>query len=93
VNKIDTICADIGRKCASDVSSTVHRNISLMDDTRGAMIVAMYGAAAAFGAATGSMGAFLGRDGDITPEIVDEMWTAFIRPMILGELAKDTPDE
>jgi len=79
---------DIGRKCADDVAAAIRRNVALMADRRGKMIVASYAAATAIGAANGAFAAFMDRPAAIDEKFVDQLWGEFIRPMVLGELSK-----
>ena len=79
---------DIGRKCADDVAAAIRRNVALMADRRGKMIVASYAAATAIGAANGAFAAFMDGPAAIDEKFVDQLWGEFIRPMVLGELAK-----
>ncbi len=83
----DEILKDIGRKCSDDVAAAVRRNIHLMGDRRGKMIVATYGAAAAIGAANGAFAAFMDGPDEIDAVFVDKIWAEILRPMILGDLA------
>lgn len=77
----DYIIKDIGRKCASDTSSAIHRNISLVDDPRAAFIVATYGAALALGIASGALGAMIE---ETDPEkLADALWDR-LRPMVVS---------
>lgn len=82
----DQIVADIGRKCADDVAGAIRRNMRLTDSQREAMIVSAYAAAAAIGAANGAFAAFMNGPGDIDAAFVDQLWSEFLRPMVLGEL-------
>jgi S-methylmethionine-dependent homocysteine/selenocysteine methylase len=83
------IISDVGKKCADDVSAAIRRNMQLADGAREQMVVGMYAAAAAIGAATGALGAFMGRPSTLTAEQVDEAWSGILRPMVLGEFAGD----
>lgn len=83
----DHITQDIGRKCASDVGDAIRRNIALMNGKREAMIVSAYAAAAAIGAANGAFAAFMDGPQVIDEKMVDQLWTDFLRPMVLGELS------
>lgn len=85
----DEIIKDIGRKCGDDVSAAIRRNMLLMADQRGAMIVATYAAAAAIGAASGAFAAFLDGPAEVDAATIDEMWTEILRPMVLGQNAGD----
>lgn len=77
---------DIGRKCGYDVGDAIRRNMLLMDDRRGAMIVASYGAAVAIGNAIGAYSAFADGPIDINPAMIDQLWSEILRPMVLGEM-------
>lgn len=81
----DPITADLGRKCADDVSAAIHRTLQLCDDRKQAMIVAAFAAAAAVGASTGSYCAFA--DKDMDEATIDNWWAMFLRPMALGQLS------
>lgn len=87
VEPADAITRDIGRKCADDVGDAIRRNMQLMGDKRGKMIVATYGAATAIGAANGAFAAMA--DGQLTIDeaFVDQCWAEVLRPMILGQIA------
>ena len=85
---IDALEKDMGRKCADDVSAAIRRTLQLMPDQRGAMIVAIYGAAAAIGAATGAFSALSDEIPEPNEKMLDEMWAAFLRPIALGQLPK-----
>lgn len=87
----DLITQDVGRKCADDVADAVRRNMHLMLNQRGVMIVAAYGAAAAIGAANGAFASYMGGGNEIDEALVDQLWSEILRPMILGNLAEDHP--
>jgi len=84
----DAIVKDIGRKCSDDVAAAIRRNMLLMGDAREKVIVAAYGATAAFGAASGAFAAMSDGPAEMDAANVDAMWAAFIRPMILGDFAR-----
>jgi hypothetical protein len=83
----DVILADIGRKCADDVSDAINRNMKLAGGQRGALIIAAYATAASCGATTGAFAAYEGKaTANIDADDIDAVWTQFIRPMMLGKL-------
>lgn len=83
---------DIGRKCGDDVAGAIRRNMALMLDRRGKMIVASYAAATAIGAANGAFAAYMGGPEEIDAKFVDQLWADILRPMVLGELASAALD-
>ena len=83
---MDTIIKDIGRKCADDVGDAIRRNMQLMGDKRGKMIVATYAAASAIGAANGAFAALAEGPLTIDEAFVDQCWAEVLRPMILGQI-------
>lgn len=83
----DGLVKDIGRKCADDVGDAIRRNMQLMGDRRGKMIVATYGAATAIGAANGAFAAVMDGHKQIDEVFVDKVWAEILRPMILGQIA------
>lgn len=90
----DAIAKDIGRKCSDDVGAAIRRNMALMDDQRGAFMVAAYGAATAIGSATGAFSALADDLPEPNEKMIDEMWRDFLRPLALGQLpsfVKDRP--
>lgn len=88
---MDQLHKDIGRKCADDVSDAIRRGFQLVENDHGAVIVAAYAAAAAFGAAGGAFAAYAGKSPDLTADSIDDLWAGFIRPMMLGQLIATTP--
>ncbi len=84
---IDGVTRDIGLKCADDVGDAIRRNMYLMGDKRGKMIVATYGAATAIGAANGAFAAMSDGPQEIDEAFVDQCWAEILRPMILGQIA------
>lgn len=79
------IAKDIGQKCADDIRGALLRNALLLDTTEDRMMVAIYGAAAALGAASGAYAAHRGlKSPTPTPELLDELW-AVLRPLTLGQ--------
>lgn len=86
MGEADQIAADIGRKCSDDVSAVIRRNFMLVADRHSAVVVASYAAVTAIGAASGAFNALNDGPGYSTPETLDELWTGFFRPLMLGEL-------
>lgn len=84
----DPLIMDVGRKCSEDVAAAMRRNMLLMLDKRGAMIVATYGAATAIGAANGAYSAYMDGPDVVSEAMVDQLWADILRPMILGQLAQ-----
>jgi hypothetical protein len=83
MQQLDHMTKDIGRKCASDVSGAMRRNIMLADDIQGMVAISAYGAAAAIGLATGMFAQKAGaaKGERITAAMIDELWINFIRPI------------
>lgn len=93
MNENDQIIQDIGRKCAEDVSGAIRRNMLLMLDGRGKMMIASYAAATAIGAANGAFAAYLGGPTAIDEQFVDQLWDDILRPMVLGQLSSPISEQ
>lgn len=83
---VDQLAKDMGRKCADDVSAAIRRNMQLMPDRHGKMVVSTYAAAAAIGAANGAFAAMAEGPLEIDEAFVDQCWSEILRPMILGQI-------
>jgi len=86
MNITEQITMDLGRKCGDDVAAAMHRTMLLADDRAGAMAIATYGAGYALGTLTGAVAAFLEHEDGPTPELMDQVWTDFLRPLALKQL-------
>lgn len=78
------ILKDLGRKCGDDVTGAIHRNMLLSDSTAGKLAISSYGAVEALAAFSGVVAAHMGHDDGMTPEFLDEMWSQFLRPLMLA---------
>lgn len=83
---LSIIVRDIGRKCGDDVGSAICRNMQLVDTPRDRMMVAMYGASAALGNATGAWLGSMGLPCEPVAGDFDQLWRELLRPMVLGHL-------
>lgn len=79
-----TISHDIALKCADDVAAAIRRNMTLVDNPGEQFAVAVGGAAAAIGAATGAFTGLAEKPFDVAA--LDAVWTEIIRPFALDSL-------